>query len=200
MAEDNYGPIRVSYSILNAWLNGDIDRAVAPFAGIEVGPTQAMLDGKTWHARWERETRRTGCLPKVFGARKLNRADLELDTKKVRKINDWCVLSGILDVRDGKTGIDYKTGRSSATDYANSMQAKVYQVLYPEMDRFEFHCMNQHLVKSDQDRVTMSIVHLTRKTLEEGLEWIMTMAAELREYLINNGYGDKLDQGKGGVK
>nr|DAT03900.1 MAG TPA: hypothetical protein [Caudoviricetes sp.] len=29
------------------------------------------------------------------------------------------------------------------------------------------------------------------------MNWILTMAAELREYLINNGYGNRLDQGKG---
>jgi hypothetical protein len=197
MQSDNHGAIRVSYSILNSWAHGDIDRAVAPFAGVEVEPTQPMIDGKTWHAKWERETKRTGRLPKCFGGRKLESPDIELATKKVRKLTDWCVLSGVLDVRDGKTGIDYKTGKSSATDYANSMQHKCYQVLYPELNRFEYHCRNQHLHKSDDDHKTMSIVHLTRQSLEEGLEWVLTMAAELREYLINNGYGDKLDQGKG---
>lgn len=197
MAADNFGPIRVSFSILNSWAHGDIDRAVAPFAGVEIEPTEAMAEGKRYHELWEKSARKTGELPKVFGGRKLNDIDLELDTKKVRQINDWCVLSGVLDVRDGNTGIDYKTGRKSATDYANSMQAKVYQVLYPEISRFEYYCMNQHLVKSDPDRVSMSIVHLSRKTLEEGLEWVLTMAAELREYLINNGYGNRLDQGKG---
>lgn len=197
MTEDSYGPIRVSYSILASWERGDVDRAIAPYLGVEVEPTEAMVAGKEWHKRWENEVRRTKHLPRLFGGRKLESAQLEFDTKRVRKLNDWCVLSGVLDVKDGTTAIDYKTGRSSATEYANSMQPKVYQVLYPELKRFEFYCMNQHLNKHDPDRLTMSVIHLNSQTLREGLEWVMTLAAELREYLINNSYGDKLDQGKG---
>lgn len=197
MQSDGYGAIRVSYSILNAWAHGDIDRAVAPYIGESVEPTQAMIDGKKMHEKWEREVRRTKRLPKVFGGRKLESPQLELTTKRIRKLNDWCALVGALDVKDGTTAIDYKTGKSTATDYVNSKQHEVYQILYPEIKRFEYYCYNQHLYKDDDAHITVGVVHLSKRTLEDGLEWVLTMAAELREYLINNGYGDRLDQGKG---
>lgn len=194
---DGYGPIRVSYSILNSWAKGDIDRAVAPYAGIEMEPTEAMEYGKEKHAAWEKEVKQTGRLPRRFGGRKLNSPKLELATKKVRKLTEWCYLSGILDVLDGDTAIDYKTGKTPAGDYLNSRQHEVYQILYPNIKRFEYHCNNQHLHKKDDGYVTVAIVYLNRKTLKDGLEWVLTNAAELREYLINNGLGDRLDQGKG---
>lgn len=197
MASDGYGAIRVSYSILNSWARGDIDRAVAPYAGIEVESTEAMEYGKKKHAAWEKETRKTGRLPRRFGGRKLKSPQLELSTKKVRKLSDWCYLSGVLDVLDGDTVIDYKTGRSSASEYLNSKQHECYQILYPGIKRFEYHCCNQHLRRTDEGYITVAVAYLDKNTLKDGIEWVLTMAAELREYLINNGMGDKLDQGKG---
>ena len=197
MNNDGYGAIRVSYSILNSWAKGDIDRAIAPYADVETESTEAMEYGKKMHAVWERYVRKYKKLPKIFGGRKLKAPELELNTKRVRKLTDWCVISGVLDVKDGSTAIDYKTGKSSATDYVNSKQHEVYQVLYPEIKRFEYYCKNQHVYRDDPSHVTVGVVYLNRNTLEDGLNWILTMAAELREYLINNGYGNRLDQGKG---
>ena len=197
MTKDGYGAIRASYSILNAWARGDIDRAAAPYAGAEIEPTEAMLFGKKKHQNWEKEAMNTRRLPKVFGARKLVSPEFELNTKKVRKVNDWCYLVGVLDVLDGDTAVDYKTGRTPAGEYLNSHQHECYQILYPKIKRFEYYCLNQYLPYKDDGRVTMAIAYLSRKTLRDGAKWILTNAAGLREYLINNGLGDKLDQGKG---
>ena len=197
MANDGYGPIRVSYSILNSWAHGDIERAVAPYAGVDIESTEAMEYGRQKHADWEKETKRTGRLPKKFGGRKLSSPRLELSTKKVRKITDWCYLSGVLDVLDGDTAIDYKTGKASASDYLSSKQHECYQILYPNITRFEYYCCNQHLHRGDDRHVTVSVAYLDKNTLKDGIEWVLTMAAELREYLINNGMANKLDQGKG---
>ena len=195
MANDGYGAIRVSYSILNSWAKGDIDRAVAPYAGIEIEPTEAMEYGKKRHEAWEKEARRFGRLPRRFGGRKLISPQFELNTKKIRKLNDWCYLSGVLDVLD--VAIDYKTGKTPAGDYLNSYQHECYQILYPNIKRFEYHCCNHHLRRKDDGYITVAVAYLNKQTLKHGIEWVLTMAAELREYLINNGMGDKLDQGKG---
>ena len=197
MNNDGFGAIRVSYSILSAWESGDIDRAIAPYTGVEIEPNDAMEFGKKMHGIWERYGKKHKAIPKIFGGRKLEAPEVELATKRVRKLTDWCVISGVLDVKDGTTGIDWKTGKATASDYTNSKQSEVYQVLYPELKRFEFYCKNQHIHHTDKNHITVGIVYLNRKTLEDGLNWILTMAAELREFLINNGYGDRLDQGKG---
>ena len=194
---DGNGPIRVSYSILNSWARGDAERAIAPYAGVKMPPTDAMEYGKRKHAQFENYVRRTKRLPAVFGGRALASPMLELTTKRVCKVTDWCYLSGVLDVLDGDTAIDYKTGKATATDYVNSHQHGCYQILYPNIKRFEYYCLNQHLKRGTDGRVTVGVVHLSRNTLTDAINWVLTNAAELREYLINNGYENNLDQGKG---
>ena len=98
---------------------------------------------------------------------------------------------------DGDVAIDYKTGKTPAGEYLNSHQHECYQILYPNIKRFEYHCCNHHLRRKDDGYITVAVAYLNKQTLKNGIEWVLTMAAELREYLINNGMGDKLDQGKG---
>lgn len=185
--------MRVSYSILSAWDRGDWDRAIAPFVGREIEGNEFMQRGKRWHKRWEKESRKTGKIPAIFGDEKLVDAQIEGDSRRVRQINDWLELSGVLDRIDkpewlltGKRGIDYKLSKQNAVAWANSKQGACYKILYPELSVFEFHCHNPYLKKGDPDATTMSIVHLTDKVLEEGLEWVLTTASDLRAYLEAN--------------
>lgn len=185
--------MRVSYSILSAWDRGDWDRAIAPFVGREMEANEFMARGKRWHKRWEKESRKTGKIPAVFGDEVLVEAQIEGDSRRVRQINDWLELSGVLDridkpvwLKTGKRGIDYKLSKQNAVAWANSKQGACYKILYPELSVFEFHCHNPYLAKDDPDNTTMSIVHLTDKVLEEGLEWVLTTASDLRAYLEAN--------------
>lgn len=185
--------MRVSYSMLSAWASGDYDRAVAPFVGTEVAPNEFMARGKRWHKRWEKEAHKTGKSPAIFGGEKLESSQSEMETYRVRDINDWLELSGVLDRKDkpawlrkGMRGIDYKLSKVSAVSWANSKQGGVYKILYPELSVFEFHCHNPYLANDDPDNTTMAIVHLTDKKLEEALEWVITHATDLRAYLEAN--------------
>ncbi len=177
--------MRVSFSILDSWARGDYDRAVGPFLGVEIPPTEAMLRGNRLHKEWEVETLGSGCLPKVFGGAKLVRPSVEGRTKKVIAINEWLTLSGILDLKHGEEGEiveDYKTSVSKeASDFTNSFQHKVYHVLYPEAKVFVYRVYNP-ITKE----VSVSKVHLTRQTLLDGLEWILTHGADLKDYLEKN--------------
>lgn len=191
--------IRVSYSILSAWARGDFDRAVAPFVGGIVPGTEAMEDGKRYHEKWEAETLKTGNLPQIFGGHKLNRAKLEMSTKKEIWVTDWCQLSGILDVQDFpeylagySRGIDYKRSKSTATTWANGYQHKVYQILYPKLRRFEYRVFDPTAIPEDPDRVTVAIIHLSDQTLQDGVEWVLTHASALMDYLVTNGYDKNL--------
>lgn len=175
--------MRVSYSMLSAWHSGDYDRAIAMIMRQPFEPTPAMEEGLRLHKEWEAEGRKTMAMPKVFGGAKFNKPKFELETKRVRRLNEWLTLAGVLDVfEDGKVGKDYKSGATPATAYSNGWQHKFYKVLYTEMERFEYHCYNQYTKEA-----TMSIVHLTDKTLEDGIEFILTNASDMRAYLENNG-------------
>ena len=173
---------RVSYSILSAWASGDYDTALKMYHRIEMEPNEYQIDGKRWHKKWEAETKKTGCMPKVFGGKKLENPITELKIEK--DLNEWLQLVGVIDlVDDGKDcfGVDYKTGSIDSSQYSNGWQHSVYQILFPRMKRFEFHHYNQH-----KKIVDMSIVHLTDKTLVDGLEWIITQASDMKNYIDNN--------------
>jgi hypothetical protein len=170
---------RASYSILSAWASGDFERAISAYYKEEVETTQQMKDGKAFHEKWEKEGKKTGKLPKVFGDLKFLHPQFEI--KKARVLNNWLELVGVLDVKDGEMAIDYKTGVTDAQTYANSYQHKVYQILFPELKRFEYYHYNQYTDKAD-----MAIVYLNDKTLGEGVEWVVTQASEMKAYLDDN--------------
>lgn len=192
-------PMKVNFSILSAWDRGDWDRAVAPFVGGIVEPNAIMIEGQKLHERWERETNRTKKAPRVFGGESLVNHKAEQATKRVVQLNDWLALSGILDridepewLKTGKRGTDYKRSKYNATHWAGSKQATVYQILYPELTLFEFQVWNPYLRATDPDKVSMAIVHLTQKTLERGIEWVLSNSSQLYDYLVTNGFDKNL--------
>lgn len=151
------------------------------YLGIYDPPTPAMEAGTEFHKLWEKEGRKTGKLPGVFGKKTFDKPLFEKETKKEVMLNDWLKLVLVLDVKEQTNGIDYKSGVGSASSYANSYQHRVYQVGYPELKTFEYYVFNQHT-----DEVTMSIVHLTRQTLLEGVQFVLKNATEMRTYVIAN--------------
>ncbi len=80
-----------------------------------------------------------------------------------------------------KTIYDWKTGATQSDSYASGMQPKVYQILIPEAVKAEIHHYDQHARTTD-----MSIVHLTKQTLEEAVNWVVTLSAEMHDYLTEN--------------
>lgn len=178
--------IRVSYSILNAWASGDFERALAMYFHEPTGTTRAMELGKKAHQQWEKEVLKTGAMPAIFGGEKLEeKHSAELRTKREIMLNDWLQLVGVLDLMSPTVGRDFKRSKASATVWANGKQHKVYQILYPTLKRFEYHCWNPYAV-DPRDEVTMAICHLTDKTLEEGVNFVLTYGSELRDYLEKN--------------
>lgn len=179
--------MRVSYSILSAWARGDYDRAVAPFTGREIEPTEAMTNGKNQHEVWERHGRKTGSLPNEFGGDKLVNPLFESDTKRAVRLPepyDWIELSGVLDVlhNDEREAGDFKLSKAGLSIWTNSYQHKVYKVLYPKIEKFTYYV--KHPITGE---VKVGIVHVSKNMLVEGIEYIITHASDLRAYLEDNG-------------
>jgi hypothetical protein len=170
---------RLSYSILNAWARGDYESAIAMVLRQPVPGTPAMEEGKRLHTLWELEGKKTNALPRVFGSLPLVHPQFEV--KKEIALNDWITFVGRLDVLDIPKAIDYKSGVTPATAFANSPQHCCYQVLYPALKSFEYHCYNP-----SANEVTMVIVHLNDTTLQRGIEFILSNASEIRDYCEQN--------------
>jgi len=173
---------RASYSTLSTWARGDFDLALAMFFKRSDFDTPAMAFGREMHELWERETNQTGSLPAVFGGRKLA-PGFKTEIFASRQLAPWLILRGKLDLLEViDAGHDYKTGITPSTQYSNGFQHKVYHVLYPHLKTFTYHAFNQYSKK-----VTVSIVHLTPKTLSDGVEFVVTQASEMKNYIeVNN--------------
>lgn len=173
--------MRVSYSMLSAWERKDFDTAIAYFLRLPTPDFGNYDDGRKYHDKWEKETRRTGRLPKVFGGLELKNPEPELYIKK--KLNDWLELAGKIDLRDGKIMYEYKTGGSPASAYARGKQHEVYQILDPRLEIADYFAYNQH-----EKKVTFERVHLGRESLYSGYNWVITLASEMKDTLERLGY------------
>lgn len=173
--------MRVSYSMLSAWERKDYDSAIGMWLGVSSPKNEAMIAGTTFHEDWEDEVKRTGKLPSVFGVKYLNNPETEV--KIVKKLSDWLTLSGVIDLRDVPDMYEYKTGRTPASTYANGYQHKVYQVLDPRLTTAHIYAYNQHT-----NTVSYEKVHLDKDSLVDGINWIVTLASEMRATLESMGY------------
>jgi len=185
--------IKVSYTILNAWAQGRHEDAIKYFFKLDVTQTPAMKEGSDYHKRWEQEIQMTNRLPEVFGGKQLIKPSPEQYIKV--DINDWLILSGKIDCYDKPTIYEFKTSRQTSEDIVRSKQPGVYAVLSTlnkqYVDRCEIYCYNQHL---KNDNKSMSIVYLTDKVLEDALNWIETLAGDMRSYLEQNKLFEKYSQ------
>lgn len=181
--------IKVSYSILDKWAKGKTDDAIQMYLGkLDIGDIPAVKLGREKHEEWEKEIRITKKTPAVFGARQLNEPKPEIYLRK--QLNDWLILSGRLDLLDtlmfdGKptvTGFDWKTGSSAANAFNNSWQHKCYKILFPNMERFEYHAWNPHT-----GEITMSILHLNACDLNDAVDWVVGQASDMKHQLERMG-------------
>jgi len=183
--------IKVSYTILNAWAQGRYDDAIKYFFKLEVIQTPAMLEGSRYHKEWENEIQKTKKLPEIFGSKQLVKPSPEQYIKV--DVNPWLVLSGKIDCYDKPTIYEFKTGRQTSDDVIRSKQPGVYGVLSTlnkqYADRAEIYCYNQHTKEK-----TMAIVYITDKLLKDSLEWVETIAGEMRNYLDQNDLFNKFTQ------
>ena len=180
---------RASYSTLAAWARGDYDLAIGMYYRTTKFDTEAMRRGREYHDQWDKEIKATGRLPEIFGGKQLpEKHNAEIFARKM--ITPWLEVRGKLDLKAGDVGYDWKSGVTPSTQWAQSYQHKVYKVLYPHLKRFEYHAFNP-VARKDR-AVSVSIVHLTPKSLEEGVEWLVTHASEMKHYIEQNGIEEKM--------
>lgn len=173
---------KFSYTTLRAWEQGNYEDAIKYFYRLPVERSRAMIEGGEYHERWEREIQNTKKLPVVFGSKQLVNPSPEQYIKV--QVSDWLILSGKIDCYDKPTIYEFKTGKANSEEIARSKQPGVYAVLSTLNRQYasiaEIHCFNQHL---NADNKSMSIVHLTDKVLQDSLNWIETLASDMRHYI-----------------
>ena len=180
--------LRLSFSTVSMWRNGNVDGAIDALMGNYPKPTDAMKFGTFMHEQWEKEVIETQCLPKLFGGTKINEPMAE--KYHCVQLDDWLWLCGVIDLEyktdDGRTIlVDYKTGNANANHYSNSLQAGCYKILRPNAELFVFKHYNQYT-----GNVTSSIVHLTTELEAHTMQKILSTAYAIADELAKRGMGD----------
>lgn len=174
---------RASYSTLSAWARGDYDLALGMYFKTTDFDTPAMALGRALHDEWEREIKASGNMPAVFGGEPIA-VKHKVEVFAHRMLADWLQLRGKLDMVTDEVGYDWKSGVTPANQWANSMQHCVYHVLYPNLKRFEYRAFNPYT--SSSDAVGVAIVHLSERTKAAGVEWVVTHASAMKDYIESN--------------
>ena len=180
--------LKLSFSTVNIWLSGDKDGAIGALMGEYREPTEAMKFGTTMHKRWEEEVNRTGCMPEMFGGKKL--IEPVTEEYSLTEILPWLRLSGVIDLQyrlpnNDLVLVDYKTGNSNANHYTNSLQVGCYKLLKPDAKLFIFKHFNQYTGET-----TSSIIHLTETLKLRALNTIIDVGYEICDELIKRGMSD----------
>ncbi len=169
---------RVSFSILEPWSRGDYEEAINRYLRRPTITTPQMAEGKVLHEQWREYTEKTKKLPEVFGGAELVNPECEL--KMTCQIDDWIEFVGVIDLLDGHTIHDYKTGGANSLKYISSMQLKCYQFLAIENGYVPTVAYINHFNQYTK-QVTNSKAYLSDYTKNLARDWIVTYASELHE-------------------
>ena len=185
-----------SYSILNAWKQGQREEALKSYFNIPRPVTPQMIAGRKFHKQWQKETEATGKLPRIFGDKQLNNPKCE--QKYVIDLTgrlSWLTLVGVLDTETETEIFDYKSGISSSSQYANNEQIYMYALMKyllgdPKQMGVVFH-YNQYIKKVD-----VSYAWFTKARLKKVSDWIENVASDMYSVIVKENYYEKYGSAK----
>jgi len=105
----------------------------------------------------------------------------ECEKKVYIPYSDIITLSAVFDCLDGDTLYEWKTGKTSAFEYATGLQIPFYFFCLKQMS---LPVKRAYLVHWDFDTETSSLVHITnsKKMVEKGENLVQTLGGEIYDY------------------
>lgn len=171
--------VKLSYSILNAWMNGHWEQAVAYYIGKDYPASPAMELGRIKHSLWEQHIKNTRELPQELGGGKLKDPLTERKYEKLIPLGKYNILfRGVIDLEDENILTDFKCGLSEPGSYINGWQLDAYKLLRPNAVEGRYRCFNPYT-----DTYTVGIKYLSEANAEKALENIVTFGGEIIQYL-----------------
>lgn len=185
--------IKLSYSILSQWSQGNFEEAIGQYLGKSLPATPAMELGKLKHKIWANHIQKFGSLPLELGGNDLHQPIVEQKWQKLIPFSDnyQILLRGIIDLEDDGILTDHKCGLSTPSAYLDSLQLDYYKLLRPEAHTGVYRCHNPYKCDAtcspdNHTCLTIGIKFLDQTNAEKALEHIITFGGELIQYLEAN--------------
>ena len=162
--------LTISHTIANAWYRGYRDDALAMIQGKPTTPpNESMLTGIKLHKEYENESLQTFRVPERFN---FDPGLVQVEVKKVVQLDDWLRFSGRADAVGKDFVIDYKTGSGRAN--IGGHQLPLYCVLFQKSKGYICHENTQ------TGKVTIASKIMTPDILRESVDWLVTVACDIR--------------------
>lgn len=175
--------IKLSYSIIDAWMRGQYEQAIGYYIGQALPPTPQMELGKAYDEMWEAHIKQYGTLPDELGGGILTNPQPQTKYQKVIPLDDkyQILFRGVPDCPDNEICYEFKCGLTEATSYVDGWQADAYKLLRPQFTQANYLCYNPYF-----NTLTKGIKYLDDSNAEHALENIITYGTEIIDYLIAN--------------
>lgn len=179
----------VRYSHLNQYLSGQTDLALRGiYEGFKNPGNRAMRTGRRYHREWKLAVDLNGRLPLVFGAQRITNAVTEQAMRV--QLNPWLIVESEPDVygmmrfagKNWRTIVEYKSGSTPIGNYLLGDQIPLYQIFYPNAEMARFYHYNQY-----QDVARMGLMYLDKRTLEQGINYAVGNADNIRAERFSQG-------------
>jgi hypothetical protein len=171
--------VRLSYTLLNLWQHGQIDEALTYYFKLGQITSEAMRQGKEIDNYLNNFISQHGAYPINWGGDQLKKPFPQV--KWEINYSPHFDLVGVLDVLDGKTIYENKSGKLPSNIYALGFQIPIYFILAEakgvEIDEAILKHFNQHTNEFDQ-----TIIRNSPRERERGHNFIETIGGEIYNY------------------
>lgn len=180
----NNGRLRLSYSLLDIFSKGDIDRAVSLYLHLNKKGTVAMEEGKTYHEKWSKEIKKNNELK--LGASTFTFKEPLSEHVIEIPYNDRWDIKAVIDCLDGDILYEFKTGTAESLEYARGYQIPFYFLVCElagiNVERALILHWNQHIKKED-----FVIVYNSQELKDKAKNFIDSLAPELEQFFVEQG-------------
>ena len=176
--------LRISFSLISAWLEGDTDRAIATYFHIDKPKSKAMTDGSDIHDQIAKYIEENKKLPPYMPQLPLNNPKSEVYHKV--SYNEKFDLSAKFDLEDLPIIGEWKTGVSDSLEWSRTIQIPFYflvgELAGLNIQKAYLAHFNQHTHTNDW------LIEWNNKTaIDSAKNIIDTIGIEIWDHFTNQG-------------
>ena len=175
--------LKLSYSIISAWKQGEYEQAIGLYLGKPFPSTPAMELGSLYDKKWTKYINDNSKLPDELGGDVIHSPKTQIKYQLRIPLSEEydILLRGVPDLSTDTEIIDFKCGRTQANSYVSKMQLDYYSLFLPDRKTGKYICYNPY-----SNTKTVGIKFLSQQNRDNAIEEIITFGGEILQYLLSN--------------